>query len=137
VRALTWHGKRDVRVEHVPDPRIVVATDAIIRVTSTAICGSDLHLYELLGPFLAEGDVLGHEPMGIVEEVGPGVRTLQTGDRVVVPFNVSCGHCWMCERQLYAQCETTQNREHGTGASLLYERFQRKADGCIKVVMQP
>jgi threonine dehydrogenase-like Zn-dependent dehydrogenase len=118
VRALTWHGKRDVRVEDVPDPRIEAATDAIIRVTSTAICGSDLHLYEVLGPFLAEGDVLGHEPMGIVEEVGPGVHTLEPGDRVVVPFNVSCGHCWMCERQLYAQCETTQNRDHGTGASL-------------------
>jgi threonine dehydrogenase-like Zn-dependent dehydrogenase len=118
VRALTWHGKQDVRVEDVPDPRIEVATDAIIRVTSTAICGSDLHLYEVLGPFLDEGDVLGHEPMGIVEEVGPGVHSLKRGDRVVVPFNVSCGQCWMCSRGLYAQCETTQNRDHGTGASL-------------------
>jgi threonine dehydrogenase-like Zn-dependent dehydrogenase len=118
MRALTWHGKRDVRVEDVPDPRIEVATDAIIRVTSTAICGSDLHLYEVLGPFLSEGDVLGHEPMGIVEEVGPGVHTLKPGDRVVVPFNIACGQCWMCERKLYAQCETTQNRDQGTGASL-------------------
>jgi threonine dehydrogenase-like Zn-dependent dehydrogenase len=118
VRAITWHGKRDVRVDEVPDPVIEQPTDAIIRVTSTAICGSDLHLYEVLGPFLAEGDILGHEPMGIVEEVGSGVGDLAPGDRVVIPFNVSCGHCWMCERQLYAQCETTQNRDTGTGASL-------------------
>jgi threonine dehydrogenase-like Zn-dependent dehydrogenase len=118
MRALTWHGKRDVRVEGVPDPRIQDPTDAIVRVTSTAICGSDLHLYEVLGPFLDAGDVLGHEPMGIVEEVGSAVEHLQPGDRVVVPFNISCGRCWMCERQLFAQCETTQNRSTGTGASL-------------------
>jgi threonine dehydrogenase-like Zn-dependent dehydrogenase len=117
VRALTWHGKRDVRVDEVPDPRIEQPTDAIVRVTSTAICGSDLHLYEVLGPFLQEGDILGHEPMGIVEEVGSGVTNLRVGDRVVVPFNVCCGTCWMCERHLFSQCETTQNREHGTGAS--------------------
>jgi threonine dehydrogenase-like Zn-dependent dehydrogenase len=117
VRALTWHGKRDVRVEEVPDPAIQEPTDAIIRVTSSAICGSDLHLYEVLGPFLAEGDVLGHEPMGIVEAVGADVD-LAPGDRVVVPFNIACGRCWMCDRQLYAQCETTQNRATGTGASL-------------------
>jgi threonine dehydrogenase-like Zn-dependent dehydrogenase len=98
LRALTWHGKRDVRVEEVPDPRIEQPTDAVVRITSTAICGSDLHLYEVLGPFLSPGDVLGHEPMGIVEEVGPEVTHIKPGDRVVVPFNISCGHCWMCSR---------------------------------------
>ncbi|MGV9762619.1 zinc-dependent alcohol dehydrogenase [Micromonospora tulbaghiae] len=118
MKALTWHGKRDVRVEDVPDPRIEEPTDAIIRITSTAICGSDLHLYEVLGPYLKPGDILGHEPMGIVEEVGPGVTRLKKGDRVVVPFNISCGSCWMCERQLYAQCETTQVTSQGKGASL-------------------
>ncbi|HEX8346225.1 MAG TPA: zinc-dependent alcohol dehydrogenase [Actinoplanes sp.] len=118
MKALTWHGKRDVRVEEVPDPRIEEATDAVIKVTSTAICGSDLHLYEVLGPYLKPGDVLGHEPMGVVQEVGSGVSNLRPGDRVVIPFNISCGHCWMCERQLYAQCETTQVRSEGKGASL-------------------
>ena len=118
MKALTWHGKRDVRVEEVPDPRIQEPTDAVLRVTSTAICGSDLHLYEVLGPFLTPGDVLGHETMGVVEEIGSGVTTLKRGDRVVGPFNISCGSCWMCSRGLYAQCETTQNRETGKGASL-------------------
>ncbi|WP_446213724.1 zinc-dependent alcohol dehydrogenase [Micromonospora sp. IBSANI012] len=118
MRALTWHGKRDVRVEEVPDPRIEEPTDAVVRITSTAICGSDLHLYEVLGPYLKPGDILGHEPMGIVEEVGAGVTRLKPGDRVVVPFNISCGDCWMCRRQLYAQCETTQVTSEGKGASL-------------------
>ena len=118
MRALTWHGKRDVRVEEVPDPRIEQPTDAVVRITSTAICGSDLHLYEVLGPYLHPGDILGHEPMGIVEEVGSEVTHLKPGDRVVVPFNISCGSCWMCARGLFAQCETTQNRETGKGASL-------------------
>jgi threonine dehydrogenase-like Zn-dependent dehydrogenase len=118
VKAVAWHGRRDVRVDSVPDPTIEVPTDAIIRITSTAICGSDLHLYEVLGPFLDAGDVLGHEPMGVVEEVGSEVTAIAAGDRVVIPFNISCGHCWMCDRHLFAQCETTQNREHGTGASL-------------------
>jgi threonine dehydrogenase-like Zn-dependent dehydrogenase len=118
MRALTWHGKRDVRVETVPDPRIEAPTDAIIEVTSTAICGSDLHLYEVLGPFLKPGDILGHEPMGIVQEVGPEVTHIRVGDRVVIPFNISCGSCWMCNKSLYAQCETTQNIETGKGASL-------------------
>ena len=89
MRAVTWHGKRDVRVDDVPDPRIEQPTDAIVRITSTAICGSDLHVYELLGPFLEEGDILGHKPMGIVEEVGSAVDQIKTGDRVVVPFNIS------------------------------------------------
>jgi threonine dehydrogenase-like Zn-dependent dehydrogenase len=118
VRAVTWQGRRDVRVETVPDPEIQQPTDAIVRVTSTAICGSDLHLYEVLGPFLTPGDILGHEPMGIVEEVGTGVTQIKPGDRVVVPFNISCGSCWMCSRGLFAQCETTQVREQGKGAAL-------------------
>ncbi len=118
MKALTWQGKRDVRVESVPDPVIQEPTDAIVRITSTAICGSDLHLYEVLGAYLDPGDVLGHEPMGIVEEVGSEVTHIAPGDRVVVPFNISCGSCWMCSRGLYAQCETTQVRDQGKGAAL-------------------
>jgi threonine dehydrogenase-like Zn-dependent dehydrogenase len=118
VRALTWQGKRSVSVETVPDPVIEEPTDVVIRITSTAICGSDLHLYEVLGPFLSAGDVLGHESMGVVEEVGAEVRTLQPGDRVVIPFVIACGHCFMCRRGLTTQCETTQNRAHDSGASL-------------------
>jgi threonine dehydrogenase-like Zn-dependent dehydrogenase len=118
VKALTFHGKRDVRVDEVPDPRIEQPTDAIVRITSTAICGSDLHLYEVLGMFIEEGDILGHEPMGIVEEVGSEVSHIEAGDRVVIPFNISCGECWMCREKLFAQCETTQNREQEKGASL-------------------
>ncbi|MGX1762443.1 zinc-dependent alcohol dehydrogenase [Streptomyces lydicus] len=118
MRALTWHGKRDVRVETVPDPKIQDPTDIIVRVTSTGICGSDLHLYEIFGPYLDPGDILGHEPMGIVEETGPEVTEISVGDRVVVPFNVSCGTCWMCQRGLQSQCETTQVTDRGMGASL-------------------
>ncbi|NLU70730.1 alcohol dehydrogenase catalytic domain-containing protein [Streptomyces sp. HNM0574] len=118
MRAVTWHGQRDVRVDAVPDPGLRESDDIVVRITSTGICGSDLHLYEVLGPFLDEGDVLGHEPMGVVEEAGPEVTELSVGDRVVVPFNVSCGTCWMCGQGLHSQCETTQNRERGTGASL-------------------
>jgi threonine dehydrogenase-like Zn-dependent dehydrogenase len=118
MRALTWQGKRNVAVIDVPDPQIQEPTDAIIKVTSTAICGSDLHLYEVLGPFLTPGDVLGHEPMGIVQEVGAEVTHIKPGDRVVVPFNISCGYCWMCSKGLFAHCETTQNTATGKGASL-------------------
>ena len=118
MKALTWQGKRDVRVEEVPDPVIQDPTDAIVRITSTAICGSDLHLYEVLGAYLTPGDILGHEPMGIVEEVGPEVTHIKPGDRVVVPFNISCGSCWMCSRGLFAQCETTQVKAQGKGAAL-------------------
>ena len=118
MKALTWQGKRDVRVEEVPDPQIQAPNDAIIKVTSTAICGSDLHLYEVLGAYLTPGDVLGHETMGVVEEVGPEVTHIKPGDRVVIPFNISCGSCWMCERGFYAQCETTQVRDQGKGATL-------------------
>ena len=119
MKAVAWHGKRDVRVDTVPDPTIQVPTDAIVRITSSGICGSDLHLYEVLGMFMTEGDILGHEPMGIVEEVGADVTHIAKGDRVVVPFNISCGHCWMCDRELYSQCETTQVHEHKKGAALL------------------
>jgi threonine dehydrogenase-like Zn-dependent dehydrogenase len=119
VKAVTWHGKREVRVEDVPDPILKDPTDAIIRVSSTGICGSDLHLYEVLGPFIDPGDILGHEPMGIVEEVGSEVRHISPGDRVVVPFNISCGDCFMCGHGLQSQCETTQVREYDSGASLL------------------
>ena len=118
MKAVTWHGKRDVRVDEVPDPVIQEPTDAIIKVTTTNICGSDLHLYEVLGAFMSEGDILGHEPMGIVEEVGSGVTNLRKGDRVVIPFQTSCGSCYMCGLQLFTQCETTQNRDQGTGATL-------------------
>jgi threonine dehydrogenase-like Zn-dependent dehydrogenase len=118
VKAVTWHGKRDVRVDEVPDPKIVDPTDVVVRVTSSGICGSDLHLYELFGPFLDEGDILGHEPMGVVAETGPDVTEVAVGDRVVVPFNVSCGTCHMCGQGLHSQCETTQVREYGSGASL-------------------
>jgi threonine dehydrogenase-like Zn-dependent dehydrogenase len=118
MKAVTWQGKRKLSVDEVPDPIMLEPTDAIVRITSTAICGSDLHLYELFGPFLDAGDILGHEPMGIVVDVGNAVTSLTVGDRVVVPFNIACGHCFMCTRGLQSQCETTQNREQGTGAAL-------------------
>jgi threonine dehydrogenase-like Zn-dependent dehydrogenase len=130
MRALTWHGRRDVRVETVPDPRIEKPTDAIVRITSTGLCGSDLHLYEMLGMYLEPGDILGHEPMGIVEEVGSEVPNLEPGDRVVVPFNIACGSCFMCEHQLFAQCETTQVREQGKGAALFgYTKLYGRVPG--------
>jgi threonine dehydrogenase-like Zn-dependent dehydrogenase len=130
MKALTWHGRRDVRVDNVPDPTIVEDTDAIVRVTSSGICGSDLHLYEVLGPFLEEGDILGHEPMGIVEAVGPAVTHIAPGDRVVIPFNISCGHCFMCDMGLYSQCETTQVREEGKGGALFgYTRLYGQVPG--------
>ena len=118
MRAATWQGRRDVRVENVPDPVIEEPTDAIIRVTSTNICGSDLHLYEVLGAFMNPGDILGHEPMGIVEEVGADAGDLAVGDRVVIPFQISCGTCHMCSDELYTQCETTQVRAQHMGAAL-------------------
>ncbi|MGW2988506.1 zinc-dependent alcohol dehydrogenase [Streptomyces goshikiensis] len=118
MKALTWHGKHDVRVDNVPDPVIKESTDVIVKITTTGLCGSDLHLYEIFGPFLEAGDILGHEPMGIVEEVGPEVTRVKPGDRVVIPFNVSCGTCHMCDHGLQSQCETTQVREYGSGASL-------------------
>lgn len=130
MKAVTWQGTHDMQVTEVPDPRIEEPTDVVIRVTSTGLCGSDLHLYETLGAFMEPGDVVGHEPMGIVEEVGADVTALAVGDRVVVPFNVSCGSCWMCERHLYSQCETTQNHEHGTGASFFgYSKLYGQVPG--------
>src|SRR5215210_4524641 len=118
MKALTWHGKRDVRIDDVPDPVIKEPNDAIVRLTSTGLCGSDLHLYEVMSPFLAEGDILGHEPMGIVEEVGSEITNIKPGDRVVIPFNISCGQCFMCGQGLQSQCEETQVREEGMGAAL-------------------
>ncbi|TDO48312.1 threonine dehydrogenase-like Zn-dependent dehydrogenase [Kribbella sp. VKM Ac-2571] len=118
MKALTWQGKRDVAYGEVPDPIIQQPTDAIIKVTSTGICGSDLHLYEVMAPYLDEGDVLGHEPIGIVAEVGAEVTGLAPGDRVVVPFQIACGHCFMCDQGLQTQCETTQVRDQGMGAAL-------------------
>jgi threonine dehydrogenase-like Zn-dependent dehydrogenase len=118
MKAVAYHGKRDVRVDTVPDPTIEEPTDAILRITSSGICGSDLHLYEVLGPFMSEGDILGHEPMGIVEAVGSDVTHIRPGDRVVVPFNISCGNCFMCNQGLFSQCETTQVHEEGKGAAL-------------------
>ena len=130
MKALTWQGKRSVSVEEVPDPRIQEPTDAIIRITSTAICGSDLHLYEVLGPFMDKGDIIGHEPMGIVEEVGSAVTHIKAGDRVVIPFNISCGHCFMCQQGLQSQCETTQVREYNSGAGFLgYSRLYGSVPG--------
>ncbi|EFL37869.1 S-(hydroxymethyl)glutathione dehydrogenase [Streptomyces griseoflavus Tu4000] len=127
---MTWQGKRDVRVENVPDPRIEEPTDAVIRITSTGLCGSDLHLYEVLTPFMTPGDILGHEPMGIVEEVGAAVPDLQAGDRVVVPFQIACGNCWMCLTGLPTQCETTQVTAEGMGAALFgYTRLYGAVPG--------
>jgi threonine dehydrogenase-like Zn-dependent dehydrogenase len=118
MKAVTWQGRRKVSVEDVPDPTIQEPTDAIIEVTSTNICGSDLHLYEVLGAFMEAGDILGHEAIGRVVEVGSGVDNLAVGDRVVVPFQVCCGRCYMCDLQLFSQCETTQVRKYGSGAAL-------------------
>ncbi|MFI9533930.1 zinc-dependent alcohol dehydrogenase [Nocardia fusca] len=130
MKAVTWQGKRDVSVEEVPDPGIREPGDAVVRVTSTAICGSDLHLYELLGAYMTPGDVLGHEPIGIVEEVGPEVRNLSAGDRVVVPFQISCGRCEMCRQGLMTQCETTQVRDQGCGAALFgYSKLYGQVPG--------
>jgi threonine dehydrogenase-like Zn-dependent dehydrogenase len=130
MKAVTWQGIHDMQVTEVPDPRIEQPTDVIVKITSTGLCGSDLHLYETLAPFMEAGDVVGHEPMGIVEEVGAGVTSVGVGDRVVIPFNVCCGTCWMCERHLYSQCETTQNHEHGTGASFFgYSKLYGQVPG--------
>lgn len=118
MKALTWQGKRKIEYSEVPDPVIQEPTDAVIKVTSTGICGSDLHLYEVMAPYLDPGDVLGHETMGHVVEVGAAVTNLVPGDRVVVPFQIACGHCFMCAKDLQTQCETTQVRDQGMGAAL-------------------
>jgi threonine dehydrogenase-like Zn-dependent dehydrogenase len=130
MKAVTWQGKRDVQTIEVPDPKIEEPTDAIIKVTSTNICGSDLHLYEVLGAFMNPGNILGHEAMGEVVEVGSDVPNLAVGDRVVVPFQMSCGHCFMCDEKLYSQCETTQVTEYGTGAALFgYSKLYGEVPG--------
>lgn len=118
MKAVTWQGKRNISVEKVPDPVIQEPTDAIIKITSTAICGSDLHLYEVMTPFMEKGDIMGHEPMGIVQEIGSAVTNIRVGDRVVVPFNIACGECVMCRRGLTTQCEITQVHEFDRGAAL-------------------
>jgi threonine dehydrogenase-like Zn-dependent dehydrogenase len=118
MKALTWQGTQHVSVETVPDPVIVDDTDIVIEVTTTGLCGSDLHLYDPFGPFLHAGDVLGHETMGRVVEKGSAVTNLEKGDRVVIPFQIACGSCFMCQRGLQTQCETTQVREFGMGAAL-------------------
>jgi len=118
MKALTYQSIADVAVTEVPDPTIVDPTDAIIKVTSAAICGSDLHLYDVFDPYLDKGDVLGHETMGVVTAVGSAVSRIQVGDRVVVPFVIACRECFMCQRGLFSQCETTQVTEYGSGATL-------------------
>ena len=117
MKALVWHGKNDVRCDTVPDPRIEEPRDAIVRVTSTAICGSDLHLYDGYIPAMETGDILGHEFMGEVVEVGPGNKKLKVGDRVVVPFNICCGECFFCQKGLWSCCERT-NRDAEKAAKM-------------------
>ncbi|MEC4723220.1 zinc-dependent alcohol dehydrogenase [Noviherbaspirillum sp. CPCC 100848] len=107
MRAAVWHGKRDVRVDNVPDPEIINPRDAIVKVSSTAICGSDLHLYNGFVPTMEKGDIIGHEFMGEIVEVGSEVRNLKIGDRVVVPFPIACGSCFFCNEQLYSVCENS------------------------------
>jgi threonine dehydrogenase-like Zn-dependent dehydrogenase len=121
MRALTWHGKHDVRMETVPDPQIVNPRDAIIRITSTAICGSDLHLYDSFIPGMHKGDILGHEFMGEVVDTGPG-STLQKGQRVVVPFTISCGKCFFCEKQQYSACDNSNPAEKADASEIMYGR---------------
>jgi threonine dehydrogenase-like Zn-dependent dehydrogenase len=118
MKAVVWHGRRDVRVAEVPDASVQDPTDAVVRVTTSGLCGSDLHLYEVLGPFMHQGDILGHEPMGIVVDAGSAVESLRPGDRVVMPFQISCGTCFFCTQGLQTQCETTQVRDQGMGAAL-------------------
>jgi len=107
MKALCWHGKHDVRVETVADPKILNPRDALLRVSSTAICGSDLHLYDGYIPTMEQGDILGHEFMGEVVEIGPDVKNLKVGDRVVVPFTIACGHCYFCKASLWSLCDNS------------------------------
>jgi threonine dehydrogenase-like Zn-dependent dehydrogenase len=118
MKAVTWQSKRSVEVKEMPDPVIQEPTDAIIKITSSAICGSDLHLYEVMTPFMEKNDILGHEPMGIVQEVGSKVKHIKAGDRVVVPFNIACGSCVNCTKGLTTQCEVTQVKEMNRGAAM-------------------
>ncbi|RYD40424.1 MAG: glutathione-dependent formaldehyde dehydrogenase, partial [Verrucomicrobiaceae bacterium] len=107
MKAVCWHGVGDVRVDTVPDPEILDPKDIIIQVTASGICGSDLHLYDGLMPTMEAGDIIGHEPMGIVVETGSEVKKFKKGDRVVVPFVIACGSCFFCRKQLYSACDTT------------------------------
>jgi threonine dehydrogenase-like Zn-dependent dehydrogenase len=107
MKALCWHGTSDVRIDSVPDPTIRDPRDAIVRITATGICGSDLHIYDGFIPTMEKGDVLGHEPMGEVVEVGSAIRNLKAGDRVVVPFTISCGECFFCKKTLFSLCDTS------------------------------
>ena len=117
MKALTWHGKNDIRCESVPDPKIEHGRDAIIKVTACAICGSDLHLFDGVIPSMEKGDVLGHETMGEVVEVGAENKALKVGDRVVVPFTISCGECFFCKRGFFSGCERSNpNHEDGREA---------------------
>ena len=118
MRALTYHGQGDVRVDTHPDPKIEKPTDAIIRITSTAICGSDLHLYDGYIAMMKAGDIIGHEPMGIVEEVGSEVKNIKKGDRVVVSFTISCGQCWFCEQTLYSMCDNSNPKPENAEAQM-------------------
>jgi len=118
MKAVVWQGEQEVKVETVPDPSILEETDVIIKVTSSGICGSDLHLYRVMSPLMEPGDIMGHEPMGEIVEVGKAVKHLKIGDRVVIPFNISCGHCYMCNLGLHSQYETTQVKEFDRGATL-------------------
>jgi len=118
MKALTWQANKKVETVEVPDPTILEPTDAIVRITSTAICGSDLHLLGVLGPFLDRGDVLGHESMGVVVETGGAVSRVAVGDRVVIPFVIACGECYQCRRGMSTQCETTRTPGQDTGAAL-------------------
>lgn len=111
MKALCWHGKHDVRVDNVPDPVIEAEDDIILKVTATAICGSDLHLYGAKVPTLQSGDILGHEFMGIVEDTGNAITTLKKGDRVVVPFIIACGNCFFCDKDLFSLCDTSNPNE--------------------------
>jgi threonine dehydrogenase-like Zn-dependent dehydrogenase len=120
MRALTWHGRHDVRVEQVPDPQIVNPRDAIVEITTTCICGSDLHLYDHYIPTMKSGDILGHEFMGKVVEVGRGNRKLKVGDRVVVPFVIACGQCYFCQKQQFAACDNSNPADTADMSETLY-----------------
>jgi len=128
MRALTWHGIGDVRVDTVPDPEIINPRDAVLKITSTAICGSDLHLYDGVIPGMKQGDILGHEFMGIVEEVGPK-STLKVGQRVVVPFTISCGHCFFCEQGQFSACDNGNPVENQDASEKLYGHAMGAAFG--------
>ena len=126
MKALTYHGSKDVRVDTVPDPTLVDADDIILRVTATAICGSDLHIYRGKILMMESGDILGHEFMGVVEEVGAAVTRVRKGDRVVIPFTISCGKCFYCNRKLFAACETTN-----TGRGAIFNKKDTRAGAAL------